>query len=179
MAGASVEPLRELLDPRQAPAGAGLVTVQVLRAPVQLWEESAAHSQELMREFALLGIGAATGTTRPVPQRLLDLVAELRVRYAGTSTTQEQQFEAAVEAGQESIDLTYHVPQGAGQACQDLSDLLDAADAYCADGGMITLVAPAQQVAFRRWYLGEFVRQEAGEPPLPWPAATATTRDRA
>lgn len=148
---------------------APLTEVRVLAAPVPLWDEAAAHTQELMREFALLRIGAEAGTTRPVPQRLLDLVAELRTRYAGTSAAQEAEFEQAVAAGRPSIDLVYAVPDGVGPACQQLLDLLDEADAYCADGGMITLLTPPEQVAFRRWYLGEFVRQTAGADPQPWP----------
>lgn len=174
----AVQSVRELLTPSNAPQGAALHAVEVLGAPVQLWVESAEHIEELMREFALLRIGSAAGTTRPVPQRLLDLVAQVRLRYAGSSTAQELEFDAAVEAGRATIDLSYRVPDGAGQACQELSDLLDEADAFCQQGGMITLVAPAEQAAFRRWYLGEFARQEAGEPPTPWPAYWTQTAER-
>lgn len=162
--------VRDLLDQGRERTASALHTVEVLGAPVQLWAESAEHTEELMREFALLRIGAVAGTTRPVPQRLLELVADLRLRYAGTSTAQELEFDAAVQDGRASLDLTYEVPAGVGQACLDLSDLLDEADAFCEHGGMITLVAPSEQAAFRRWYLGEFARQEAGEPPTPWTA---------
>lgn len=145
--------------------------VRVLSAPVALWEEATSHTQDLMREFALMTIGAHAGTTRPVQQRLLDLVAQLRVTYAGATTEQELALDAAVVAGRSTIDLTYLLPIGVGAACRALSDLLDEADAHCASGGMMTLVTPPEQVAFRRWYLGEFVRQEAGLPALAWPDA--------
>lgn len=170
--GASV---RDLLNAgsalgRSDPPEVPLHVVEVLGAPVQLWAESSDHINELMREFALLRIGSVAGTTRPVPVRLLDLVAELRLRYAGTSTEQELEFDAALEDGRTSLDLRYRVPAGAGQACLDLSALLDEADGYCRDGGRITMIAPPEQAAFRRWYLGEFARQEAGEAPTPWSA---------
>ncbi|MCW2608431.1 MAG: hypothetical protein JWO60_3124 [Frankiales bacterium] len=176
LAAEEVHSVRELLNATDPLQGASLYTVEVLAAPVRLWSESADHIEELMREFALLRISSASGTTRPVPQRLLDLVAELRSRYAGTSTAQELEFDAAVDEGRESLDLTYQVPAGVGQACLELSDLLDEADAYCANGGMITMIAPPEQAAFRRWYLGEFASQEAGEPPTPWAAYWARVR---
>ncbi len=46
---------------------------------------------------------------------------------------------------------------------------MDEADDYCRAGQhLLTLVTPPEALAFRRWYLGEFVRQIAGEQPRPW-----------
>lgn len=157
-----------------APAGPpadDLRVVRVLQAPLGLWDRAAQHTAELMREFALLRIGRDTGTTRDVPDALLELVAQLRARYAGTSAQQEGELETALLAGELTRDFTYHVPPGVGEACATLLDLLDAADDYCADGhDLMTLVSPPDQRAFRRWYLGEFVQQLAGRPPQPWSA---------
>jgi hypothetical protein len=41
----------------------------------------------------------------------------------------------------------------------------------------LTLVTPPEAVAFRTWFLEEFVRQVAGEDPLPWPAWRAAHPD--
>jgi hypothetical protein len=160
-----------LPDPLAGPDPERLHEVRVLRAPVRLWDRSSQHTTELMREFALLRIGQESGTTRHhVPVALLALVADLRERYAGTSSAQEAELQAAVDSGERSHDFTYRVPASAGQACLDLLDLLDAADAFCAEGTeLITSPAPADQVAFRRWYLLEFVRQLAGDAATPWP----------
>lgn len=143
-----------------------LHVVRILGAPVQLWDRASDHTADLLREFALLTIGAQAGTTREVPAQLLGLVADVRARYAGTSTVQEAELEQAVLAGEAVRDFTYEVPAGVGAVCLRLLELLDAADEHCRDGhDLITLVSPPDQRAFRRWYLGEFARQEAGEPP--------------
>ena len=56
-------------------------------------------------------------------------------------------------------------------AAAEFDALLDEADDYCRAGEtLLTLATPAPALAFRRWFLGEFVRQAAGEPPRPWTA---------
>lgn len=161
-------------DPRLPPAdaddGAGdedLVTVRVLAAPLVLWDEAAQHTDELLREFSLLSFGLDQGG-HAVPVRLLELVAALQARYAGISEEPEQERLAALAAGRTSLDLTYRVPPAAGPACQQLRDLLDEADDYCRQGTLMTLATPPEQKRFRDWYLGEFVRQLEGEPPVVW-----------
>jgi hypothetical protein len=165
--------IRTIPDPPVTPDGVALHTIRILGAPVRVWDRAGTHTAELMREFALLKIGTEAGTTRQVPERLLDLVADLRARYAGASASQALELEDAVEGGERTHDFTYQVPDGIGEACERLSELLDEADAYCAQGtALMTLVSPPDQREFRAWYLGEFVRQSAGEPPRPWAGST-------
>lgn len=165
--------IRTIPDPPATPDDVPLHTVRILSAPVRVWDRAGTHTAELMREFALLKIGTEAGTTRQVPDRLLDLVADLRARYAGASASQALELEDAVEAGERTHDFTYQVPDGIAEACERLRDLLDEADHYCAQGtSLMTLVSPADQRAFRSWYLGEFIRQSAGEAPRPWTGPT-------
>ena len=49
--------------------------------------------------------------------------------------------------------------------------MLDEADVFCREGELLTLATPADEVAFRRWFLNEFVRQLRGEPPRRWSGA--------
>jgi hypothetical protein len=63
----------------------------------------------------------------------------------------------------------YRVPLAAGEACVELNAMLDEADEFCREGDLLTLATPADQVAFRRWFLGEFVEQLGGGAPTPWP----------
>lgn len=157
--------------PRQG--APGWREVRILQAPVPLWDRASQHTAELVREFTLLQIGRDEGTTsREVPVALVQLVADLRARYAGASTAQQAQFQEAVDAGRPTLDTTHTVPPAVADACRTLLDLLDAADGYCAAGAeLLTLVSPPDQRAFRRWYLGEFIRQLDGHPPQPWPGA--------
>jgi len=49
-----------------------------------------------------------------------------------------------------------------------LREVLDEADAFCREQRLLTPPPTPQLLAMRNWYLGEFVRQGAGEEPLPW-----------
>ncbi len=151
--------------------GEPLHTVQLLGAPVLVWERTSIHVAELLREFALVAIGAGDGH---VPDALLTLVADMRARFADVGAAQEAELEAALTAGERTHDFVYRVPAAAGEACRVLQDLLDQADEHCARGReLITLVSPPDQRRFRAWYLQEFGRQIAGEPPRPWDGPTA------
>lgn len=161
-------------DPPAGPSSEELFTVRVVGVPVRLWDRSAQHTAELMRDFTLLQLGASTGTsTRRISPDLLMLMNELRARYAGVSGKQEAEFEAALEAGDRVHDFVYQVPAAVAPACRRLLELLDAADERCAGGDeLMTLVSPPDQRRFRVWYLLEFVRQIDGQPPSRWDGPT-------
>ena len=150
---------------------APMVTVRLIRFPLDLAAESTEHFEGLKREFALLAMRAPESAE--VPKRLLDLVAALTDRYAGlTEATNRERDEAIARGETVSDELSYTVPPAVADACVDLASMLDDADEYCRQGELLlTLATPPQLVAFRRWYLGEFVAQLQGEPPLPWTEA--------
>jgi hypothetical protein len=154
------------------PSAVPLLEVHLLQVPVPLWAQAQEHSDSLQREFALMSMGGTADGERSVPARLLELVAALRGQYSSATTEQVQQLLAAHGEGRGELpELVYRVPPGAAQAAQQVGDMFDEADAFCRDGRhLLTLATPPELVAFRRWYLGEFVRQADGSPPVPWPA---------
>lgn len=162
------------------PAGGPLLEVHLLQMPVDLWGRSREHSDELQREFALMSMGqvapaVADDGTRPVPTRLLELVRHMRAQYATASTAQEQELTTALDEGRHVLDdLVYRVPASAADACLQIASLFDEADDFCRNGEhLLTLATPPELVSFRRWFLGEFVRQAQGQPPTPWPEHAA------
>jgi hypothetical protein len=143
-----------------------LVEVRLLRFPLPLWARSQEHVDELLREFALI---AESEDHQSVPRRLLALIAELTASYAGISSSPEQHRDDALARGETVTDLLYHVPAGASEAIRHLGEMLDLADEYCRQGShLLTLQTPADQLAFRRWFLDEFIVQLAGGPATPW-----------
>jgi hypothetical protein len=162
--------------------GAALREVRLIGFPLGLYARSTEHHEELMREFQLLAIDPPTSTPgHEVPRRLLDLIAELNSDYAGFSAGPEAARDAAAARGDESVDLSYQVPEAVAAACERLDALLEEADEFCRAGDrLLTLATPPDAVALRRWYLGEFSAQLAGREPTPWPAyaaaVSATTR---
>jgi len=153
-----------------APAGP-LLTVRLLRFPLRRYGRTREHYDELMREFALITTGpSAEQPDRHVPSRLLELVDILGQQYAATSAAPDAARDAALEAGAGSIDLLYESPRQGRAAAEIMLRLLDEADEYCRRGrDLLTLAANDEAVEFRRWWLGEFVRQMDGDPPIPWP----------
>jgi len=156
-------------------ASRALRTVRIQGFPLAIHARAQEQHAELMREFALLDIvGPSVRDGEAAPQRLLDLIADLNHKYAGISEAPDVEREAAHARGDASIDLSYDVPASVADACESLSVVLDEADEFCRQGArLLTLAAEADLVAFRHWYLGEFVRQIRGEPPTPWPVYAA------
>jgi hypothetical protein len=161
--GTPLNPERVLGAPGEA-----LHRFRLLGVPLRLWAAAAEHHEELLREFALVAF-AAEEHGQTLPRRLSQLIADVRSRYGGASPSDTAARDAALAAGLQTLDLTYRVPAAVADASHSLGALLDEADEFCAaDAYLLTLATPPQVVAFRRWFLGEFVRQVAGEPPRPW-----------
>ena len=147
----------------------GLVTVKLLGLPIDIHARSSEHSDELMREFTYIRAQSEDPDRKTVPAKLLDLVDELTGRYAGFTAGSQAELEEAIRTGKDAIDLEYVVPPDVAAACIHLGELLDAADEYCREGEvLLTLATPDDLVAYRCWFLEEFVRQAAGEAPRPW-----------
>jgi hypothetical protein len=149
---------------------ASLVTVRLVGLPVEVHARTAEHSDELMREFTYLRAQSSDPDGGDVPTRLLELVEEIRVRFTGFTSASQAELEDAIARGLEEIDLEYQVPASVAEACIQLRDLLDEADRFCLAGDhLLTLATPPDAVAYRNWFLDEFVRQSAGGEPRRWP----------
>ena len=147
-----------------------LVAVHLLRVPVPLWAKTQQQTDELLREFALAAAQADDDQHHHLPVRLTALIETLNASFAGVGTAQEQELFAAAARDQEEIDLSFAVPPAVAPASRVLGDMLDEADVYCRDGQhLLTLAAPPDVVAFRRWYLWSFISQVEGAAPVAWP----------
>ncbi len=145
-----------------------LVEVHVLGMPVDLYRQASEHGDELMREFALIREQEAEGG-REVPRRLLRLVDELTEQFSGFTAAQTAELQEAIARGAEAVDLHYLVPASVKDACISLGAMLDEADEFCRQGQeLLTLATPPRAVAFRNWYLDQFVDQVDGKEPTPW-----------
>jgi len=151
----------------EAASADGLVAVTLLGVPLALYRQSSEHHAELAREFALIHRGSVDQTS--VPARLQRLIDELEARFGAFSSQPNAALHRALAQGDERIDLTYRIPPVVKEAAQELDALLDEADAFCRDGQhLLTLATPPGPLAFRRWFLGEFVAQIGHAVPTPW-----------
>ena len=147
-----------------------LLTVHIVGLPVDLQAEAQQQGDELTRELMLVAEQMRQrGDSVGLPVRFVELVTTLSSRSAIFTAEQERQMAAAIAAGESTIDLSYTVPVSAAAAAADLGAILDEADAYCREGRLLlTLATPPHLVAYRRWFLDEFVAQAAGRPPTAW-----------
>ncbi|MCW2599105.1 MAG: hypothetical protein JWM02_934 [Frankiales bacterium] len=142
-----------------------MATVQLLQAPLKIWQRAAEHHDELMREMSLL----ALSPTKPdLPTRLVTLVDVLGRRYGAANGRPDGEREASLAQGLDRIDLTYEVPRSLAASALRMRALLDEAEEYCRTD-LLTMAQPQVQADFARWYIDQFVRQCAGEPATPWP----------
>ena len=147
-----------------------LVTVHVLGLPTGLQSEAQQHNDEITRELMLVAEQMRQkGDAEGLPVRFVELVSSLSGRYAMFTAEQEAQLSAAIAAGDPTVDLTYTVPASAAAAAGELGRILDEVDEFCRQGQLLlTLATPAPLVAYRRWFLDQFVDQAAGAPPVTW-----------
>ncbi len=143
-----------------------LVSVRILGLPVEVYRRASEHTDELLREFALI---REEGSDH-VPARLLALMDELHARFATFTEGPTAALQRALNRGDDQIDLLYEVPAETADAVRRLASLLDEADDFCRAGDLLTLATGPEGLAFRRWFLEEFAFQIEGRPPRTWSA---------
>lgn len=141
-------------------------TVRLVGVPVRVLEATRRHHDELMHEFSLLAV--QENHADDVPKRMLELIDTLGRQYAATSDQSDAQVNAAIERGDVTVDVIYEVAEHVVDAANRLGALMDEADEFCKREQMLTLQRPPIAKEFADWYLDEFRRQIAGEPPRPW-----------
>jgi hypothetical protein len=62
----------------------------------------------------------------------------------------------------------YPVLPATGRTVLAWQQTTSAVDEFCRFEALLTLQRTREQVAFSDWVCGEFLRQLAGEPPVPW-----------
>lgn len=151
----------------------GLVEVELRDFPLAVFSRAEEHSDGLMREFSLIAAGEPSET---VPQRLLQLAERLEEQYGDYTAGYEREVEAAQGRGDEFVTLRLRVPAEARGAALELAEMLAAADEYCRQGDLLSLVPDADILRFRSWYIDQFVNQIDGRAPVSWNeyAETAT-----
>lgn len=159
-----------------------LFRVQMLGMPLLVRERSRQHGADLLREMTLLRVSGeadttpdATAATAQLPVRLLELAHELDTCYGPYVASSTQEMDDALDAGQDSLDVTYELPTSSVAFVQHVAQVLREVEVYChADRYLLTLAPPADVAAYRDWSINEVVRQHAGLTPITWPAYAQT-----
>ena len=154
-------------EPDPVPGGP-TTTIRLIGMPVQVFAAFRVWYAEIRRELRILAL--AHPDDYPVDADLSALT--LRVERERRLVRGIDRLDAAISAGETQVDLEYQVPLTAPATMGRVADVLDRADEFCRVHRLLTMPASPPVAAMRHWYLGEFVRQGAGEPPLPWTGPT-------
>ena len=165
---------RRTVEPHESPLGRydpetseDLHEVRLLNVPLPLLVVGREHHDEVMREFAVLALDERVSTEH-VPIRMLELIDTLGRKYGAVSARPDADIEAAIERGETTVDLVYHVPAHVVEAADRLEALMSEADEFCRDRQLLTLERPPLVAEFSRWYLDQFRVQIAGGEPVAW-----------
>jgi hypothetical protein len=147
--------------------------VRIMGLPVALFLRTREHHEELVRELTLMAIreSATDVGSKPrtvLPPRLRELVDILGRRFEASTSRADIDLQAALERGDTTVDLTYHVHTDLAGELVMSTELMADADDFCRQEQLLTLPRDAAMVAFSRWYNGEFLRQIDGLAPMPW-----------
>lgn len=148
-----------------------MVGTAVLRDfPLRVWERSRQHSDEVMREFALVLGGERSGqTSHEVPKALVDLADMFTSRFGQVIDELYATREAALAAGLDRMDSEVVLVEGVPAMMDQVRQVMDAVDAYCRSGDLLTLEREPEDRALLDWTLNELVAQYEGREPTPWP----------
>ena len=158
--------------PVPPPASPDDIHVQVLDVPLHAYQQFQRHYRELRREVRLLSL--AHEADYPLAKSLSDLFGSLE--HDLREGLGAEQIEAALQAGAATTDLHVAILPDTADQIGRFIELLDLADAFCHEERLLSLARAPEQQEFQRWFLGEFVRQQLGERPLPWRDTAAPLR---
>lgn len=129
---------------------AGAIRQITLVVPVQTFCELQRHQDDMLREFALIEVDRLRGGATDVPARLLDIVTDLRSRFASPRGALLEQVAAAAERGEDLVTVTISVPVAAASAVKATCEAFEEADEFCRSGDLLTLAASPEVAALRR-----------------------------
>ena len=155
-------------------APANQVPVEVREVPLRTLHASQTQWSELRREVRLLAL--AHEDDYPLAKNLSELFSELdRILQ---DSIHGDAIESALASGEATTDLRVEVPKASAETIEQFLELLDLADEFCQKQRLLSLARTPEQRRFQRWLFGEFVRQQRGETPQPWPGRS-TAHDHA
>lgn len=147
------------------------VEVSILGVPLDLYTGFQHHFRELRREVRLLSLAHAedyplaaslSALFGTLERQLLDGIGHGQLSGAiGTTSDGER----------ETADLHVRMPRSAAETVRRFLDMLDLIDEFCRQERLLVLARSPEQIAFQRWFLGQYLTQAAGGPPTRWSVA--------
>ncbi|MEY2478358.1 MAG: hypothetical protein QOG87_3673 [Actinomycetota bacterium] len=135
------------------------VHITLGQVPTELLVAAKRHVDNIVREFTLAASGGRSGVSAPVPASLAGLIDRVVHRFEDARLIMKRQATEAARAGASHVVLELGLPVEVADAAEEYLQALDEVDSYCRANRLLTLETPPQHRLFRRWYIGEIVKQ--------------------
>lgn len=138
--------------------------------PLRVWAQSQQHTDEVLREFTLMLEGQRSGQTDlDVPKSLIDLADRFTAQFGPLIEQLQASRTQALLDGHDRIDSEVPLVKDIPQVLAGARQVLEAVDAYCRSGELLTLERPESARRLFDWTCDELVKQYEGGEPSPWP----------
>lgn len=146
--------------------------VALVDFPVAQFLQMQEQHDSMLRELALIALRADQPDAE-VPRRLLSLAREIQQRANDGANPFREGVEEAAERGDVVATLELTIPFSTLRWTEDFLMLFEEADEYARSGHLLTPPSPPEVAEFRRWLVGELIRQiRDGATPSPYWAGT-------
>ena len=143
-------------------------TVSLVDLPVSQFLQMQAQHDAMLREFALIAMRSDEAEPK-TPRRLVTLATEMQERYGDGAQPFREGVAAAVERGDVVTTLNLTIPTSTLRWAEDFLLLFEESDEFCRQGQLLTPPSPPEVADFRRWLVGELIRQiRDGATPSPF-----------
>lgn len=146
--------------------------VRLVDVPVALFVASEQHTNDLLREIALMaaarpesGLGHLYSDLLATADTFAHRPAEIRERIA-------ESIALARRSGRDTVTVDFDADATAADGALAWEELLQRFDAMSREEQLLTLPADAELLAYRSWYVRELVEQvRTGRSPVSWERA--------
>ena len=136
--------------------------------PSRLFVQNVVLLEDLLHEIRLAQVGHDSGVS-PIDPELVAPMRQVVEAYSVIRHAMCEQAQQALAAGRERVDLELRFPPEVAAAARDLAAVAEQADTMARQLHLLTVPAPPEVVALRRWVSGQIEGQlDRGAPPEPF-----------
>lgn len=142
--------------------------IALVDVPVARFVQMQQQHDAMLREFTLIALGSENGSPA-ASRRLVGLAEEMQARYGDAGPPFRDAVAAADARGDIVTTLEMQIPIATLRWCEDFLLLFEEGDEFCRQGQLLTPASPPEVAEFRRWLVGELIRQiRDGATPTPF-----------
>jgi nitric oxide synthase oxygenase domain/subunit len=146
--------------------------VRLVDVPVALFCAAEQHTNDLLREVALMAAGRSDLEVGHLFSEMLSSADAYAHRPAAVRQHLAEAVTLALSEGRESVTVDVQADAAAAEGARMWEELLRRFDAMSRDEQLLTLPADPEVTAYRAWYARELLEQvQTGRAPVSWQVA--------